>query len=284
MATEKKDIVIGVAGGYGWDLIRVWALSLLESGFKGPCVVILYDDNEHNDVVARMLQSIGFHVVGMPRRGNLVSDRFADVSEVLGMIVRFLRYAIVTDIRDIYFQSDPMVWLENRLTKPFLAVSEALRYRDETWNRNNLCSGFPAHAARILPKPVCNIGVLAGEAPTIADLCLAISVIARSSSVAVADQSAYNLMLDMEPYRSAVQIVNSEDGFVCQAQRSADPRPGQASRALLLEPGPILDADGVKTASGKLYPIVHQYDRVPEWNKALLRILASKKASASNRD
>lgn len=163
--------------------------------------------------------------------------------------------------------------------RPFLAVSESVRYADEEWNRDNLRNSFPAYFDRLRSKAVCNVGVLAGQAGMVADLCLAVSRIAESAGVPVADQSGYNLLLDMEPYRSAVQFVASEDGFACQAGTIADPLKIEKLRPFLLEPEPKLDAGGVQTAAGKLYPIVHQYDRVPEWNQALRRRLESEPVS-----
>ncbi|MFQ6396935.1 hypothetical protein ACLMAJ_26180 [Nocardia sp. KC 131] len=275
---DKKDIVIGVADGHGWQQISSWALSLLESGFAGPCVFIVYDDDPDRAIVICMLQSVGFHVIGMSRRADLANDRFADISTVLGMLGRFLRYAIVADVGDVFFQSDPTMWLESNLTKPFLAVSEGIRYGDGIRAQSNLRNEFPVHADRMLSNMVCNVGILAGEATAIADLCLAISMVARSSAVSHADQSAYNVLLAMEPYRSTVQIVGQEDGFACRAGTLAEPRHDKGSRTRSMEPRPTIDADGVKTASGELFPIVHH---ASNRNMTLLRILATSRTTAS---
>ncbi|WP_067903791.1 glycosyltransferase family 2 protein [Nocardia vaccinii] len=267
--SEKIDIVIGVVRDYGWDDVAVWARSLVNSGFTGVGVVIVYGGGEATEIVVRNLRNLDMQVVRMPARGSVYEVRFEDISYVLCELLPELRFAIVTDIRDVYFQSDPSLWLESHLTKPILAVSEAIRYADEEWNRDNLNAALPAQAARLMSKTVCNAGVLAGEVTAVADLCLAISLVARSTPVYQGDQAAYNLLLDMEPYRSTVQVAVSEDGFACQAAAL-----GSAwLRPISLEPPPTLDAEGVRTAGGKLYSIVHQYDRIPEWN-ALLRAKA----------
>ncbi len=277
-----RDIVIGAVDGERWPQLAVWAHSLIECGFQGARVVVLYEGHEENDDVAHRLRSLGFHVVAFPRHSGAFVDRFQGISEMLGMAARFLRYAIVTDIRDTYFQSDPVPWLQADLTAPILAVSEAVRYRDEPRSRENLIRSFPTQAERILPKTVCDAGVLAGEAATIADLCAAIPLVAGSSShTEAADQSAYNLILDMEPYRSAVQIAYSEDGFACPAGTLAAPGRPADLRAALLEPEPVLDGDRVTTAAGKLYPIVRHCGRVPEWHRALVGALAERMNAAA---
>lgn len=279
--TEKKDIVLGAVGGYQWNQIEVWALSLIKSGFTGIGAVIVYDNNK---TVIDNLKALGFQVISMPLRGSVFNQRFYDFSEVMHGVVDDLRYAVVTDVRDVYFQTDPTVWIEKNLKKgkKFLAVSEGIQFKNESWNEGNVKSGFPALADRVLDKTVYNVGVLAGEAKSVSDLCLAVGTIAKSSSFNVADQSGYNILLDMEPYQGVAQICNSEDGFACQAGTFADPNKIARFRPNLLEPEPVLTDEGVTTAGGLLYPVVHQYDRVPEWNVKLRTLLNAKlKASAA---
>ncbi|WP_039796981.1 hypothetical protein [Nocardia araoensis] len=271
----KKDIVIAAAAGYEWPDVEPWARSLVASGFAGVGAVIVYDRDDRGDAIAENLEALGLYAVRMPPPDSVYNGRFQDIAQVLRMFAPSLRFAVVTDVRDVYFQSDPITWLETHLRRPFLAVSEGLRYSDEKWNRDNLQRSFPAHVQRLWSKPVCNVGVLAGEAGVMADLCLAISLVAASSGVSIADQSGYNLLLDMEPYRSAMQFVPSEDGFACQAGTFADPGKIGTLRPFLLEPEPSLVGESVHTATGMLYPIVHQYDRVPEWRQALSSRLRS---------
>ena len=57
--SKKTDLIIGAVGGYQWEQIDVWALSLLKSGFSGIGAVIVYDDNE---TVINNLSSLGFQV------------------------------------------------------------------------------------------------------------------------------------------------------------------------------------------------------------------------------
>jgi len=222
---------------------------------------------------------MGVQVIAMPLRGSVWSQRFFDMSQVIQAAVKDLRYCVLTDVRDVYFQDDPIGWMEKHLTKPFLASSEGILYRDEPWNRSNLNMSFPDFAPRLLDKCIYNVGVLAGEAQAVADLALAVSLVARSSTAEVADQSAYNLLLDMEPYRSACQFTLSEDGFACQAGTFASPAAADL-RPHLLEPEPVFDGDMIATAGGVPYALVHQYDRILHWRDGvrhrLNRLLAER--------
>ena len=271
--SSKTDLVIGAVGGYGWEQIEVWALSLVKSGFDGIGAIIVYDKNE---TVINNLKSLGFQVIEMPLRGTVYNQRFQDFYEVISGSVNDLRYVIVTDVRDVYFQTNPITWLEQNLTKPMLATSEGLLYKDEPWGRDNMTAGFPHLAARMMETTIHNVGILAGDAATIADLCLQVTMTARSTGYQVADQSGFNVLLNSVPYKAVTQFVNSEDGFTCQSGTFADPSKIAMFRPNLLEPEPKLDEEGVKTAGGKLYPIVHQYDRIPEWNAFLRKTLNEK--------
>ena len=268
--SKKTDLVIGAVGGYGWDKIDVWALSLVKSGYQGIGAVIVYDNNE---TVIKNLKSIGFQVIELPLTSTVYNQRFHDFYEVISNAGTDLRYTIVTDVRDVYFQSNPIDWLESNLHKPLLATSEGLQYKNEHWNKSNLENGFPHLAHKLMDNVVYNVGVLAGKAPAVADACMSISMAARSSGFNVADQSGFNVLLNTTQFHSTTQLVKSEDGFACQAGTFADPSKIQGFRPHLQEPEPFLDEEGVKTAGGKLYPIVHQYDRVPEWNSFLRKKL-----------
>ncbi|MEV6428335.1 glycosyltransferase family 2 protein [Nocardia sp. NPDC051463] len=271
----KKDIVIGAVTGYDWADIEPWATSLVTSGFAGLGVVIVYDGGRRGDIVAANLESLGLYPVRMPLRGSIYSQRFGDIAHVLRTFAHSLRFAVVVDVRDVCFQADPVKWLETHLERPFLAASESLRYSDESRSWDDLQQSFPAHAERLWAKTICDVGVLAGQAGFMADLCLALSLIVASAGVPAADQSGYNLLLDMEPYRSTAQIVGSENGFTCSAGSAADPGKIETVRPFHLGSEPMLTAEGIQTAAGELYPIVHRYDRVPAWDQALRSRLES---------
>jgi len=128
----QRDLVLGAVGGLQWDDVQVWALSLMTSGYRGARAMIVYDDDP---VMARNLTNVGFRVVRLPMQTTVYNQRFYDFHHLLARAGSDFRYAVVCDARDIYFQADPMEWLEANLTRPLYAVSEGIRFRDEEWNR-----------------------------------------------------------------------------------------------------------------------------------------------------
>jgi hypothetical protein len=274
----KQDLVLGAVGGLPWDQIEVWAQSLANSGFAGMGAVIVYDDNAE---VIENLRAIGFQVLRVELTGGIMIQRFEDFHNVIRTALDDLRYVVIADVRDVYFQSDPIAWLEANLKRPFLAVTEAILHKDERWNRANAEASFPGLAHRLMDRSVYCAGVMAGEAAVVADLMLAIGLVSKATPIKTADQAAYNLLLDMEPYKSACQFTRSEDGFACQVDVLANPAKYDELGPHILEPRPVFGPDGMRTAGGKLYSIVHQYDRVPEYHAAYRAMLGRKLTGAA---
>jgi hypothetical protein len=275
-----SDLILAAAGGYSWNNIDVWAISLRASGYEGDVGVVLYDNpnnpRQETKINIENLSILGIQVFLKPLSESIYNQRFDDFYQIIRSVQDDLRYVIVTDIRDVLFQTNPVTWLEENLSKKLYAVSEGILYQNEPWGRDNVIQGFPTHAPRLLENCIYNVGVLAGEARMVADICLATSMMAKASGFPIADQSGYNFLLDMEAYKDAVQYGKSEDGFTCMAGTFSDPTKIDAFRPNLLEPEPYLDVEGVKTNSGKLFSIVHQYDRVPAWNLQLRQDLNNK--------
>ena len=146
----KQDLVLGAVGGYNWEQVQIWALSLRTSGYTGVAAVIVYDNNQE---IINNLQTIGIQAIVLPLRGTVFNQRFFDFHEVIRDSVDNLRYVVVTDVRDVYFQSDPTVWLKDNLKKSFIASSEGLKFKDESWNFNNLQNGFPVTLLVSRPIP-----------------------------------------------------------------------------------------------------------------------------------
>jgi hypothetical protein len=85
------------------------------------------------------------------------------------------------------------------------------------------------------------------------------------------DQAALNILLSMDVYKNITNFAMSEDGWACQAGTTVDDRLLQHHRDKLVEPCPYLDGDIVKTNKGIPFVLVHQYDRIPEWNKIITK-------------
>jgi hypothetical protein len=269
----ERDAVIGAILGYGWDEVRIWANSLSETGFSGERVLIALDADP--DFVARLGEE-GFTVVqpGPAERLRMNGGFAPFLVERFQLIANFLaatdyRYVILTDVRDVVFQDNPSAWLEANLGDGgLLASSEGVRIGDEWWASHMLANAFGTDALDAVRDRVSrNAGIIAGTREHCQRLALEIVRLCTQEHETGADQAAYNLILNAEPWEQDVKTVRHDVPWACQAGTVADPRQLPQLRDALLEAEPVFDGAFVRTPKGEPYAIVHQYDRVPRWRE-----------------
>ena len=273
-----EDLIIGCSTNYDWSKIKYWINSVNQSGFKGKKVMILM--NCDIETATKVLKA-GFEVIsfGTDAVGNLTHQ-----SPFMVHVERFLhiynylkdnkfRYVITTDVKDVIFQKDPFIQLDEMLTetgKDLVFASESILYKNEPWGDNNLMETFGPYIHDIFKEnEIYNVGVLAGRGYAMRDLALNIFLACVGKPIKICDQSTFNVMISMNPYLKTSLYKKSEDGWACQLGTTVDPSKIDQFKPLLLEQSPIMQDDKVVTSAGKEFSIVHQYDRVPEWRKII---------------
>jgi hypothetical protein len=229
---------------------------------------------------AQKITDAGFSIIAFNQdaEGNLTYqsqlmvhvERFVHISRLLKD--NEYRFVITTDVKDVIFQKNPSVWLENNLTdkEDLVFASESIKYKDEPWGRENLtqCYGQGIYED-FKNNTIFNVGVLAGRGYAMRDLVLQLFLNCLNRPIPIVDQAVFNVMISRHPYLTTSQYMKSEDGWACQLGTTADPSKIDSFRPFLLEPSPKLEGDKVVTSEGIDYTIVHQYDRVPEWRKVI---------------
>ena len=279
------DIVIGSITGYSFDKIEPWVNSLDRSGFTGDKAMLCY--NVHKSV-AKELSNRGYKIFAFgetpeslvydKKDFNIVVERFFHLWYIFRNFKSQYRYLITTDVRDVIFQNNPSVWLENNVkTEKILASSESIRYADEEWGNHNLYASYGAeiHSTH-KDNVIVNAGVMAGDFDTMVDLFLNIHLLCNAApghsipGGGGPDQAAYNMLLNMETYKSSTNVAASEDGWAAQLGTTG-PQIFDKYGSKLVEPAPILKDNLVCTSTGNPFTIVHQYDRVPQWKEIIER-------------
>ena len=273
-----KDLIIGGATNYDWSILKYWVNSINQSGFQGDKVLILM--NCDKDTVKKV-KDAGFIVVGFQQdsEGNLVypnTGRAPHVERFLH-IYNYLyqneyRFVVTTDVKDVVFQKDPMEYIEKALTddKNLMFASESMYYKDEPWGNQNLLETYGNFIhERFKNNEIYNVGVLAGRGHAMRDLILNIFVATQGRPIPICDQSTFNFMISMSPYRETSVYLRSEDAWASQLGTTGDPSKIHHFGPLLVEPKPKMENDIVTTSAGIPFTIVHQYDRVPNWRKIL---------------
>jgi hypothetical protein len=263
---SMKNLIIGAFSGYKYNQLKPWVESIIE--VMDPNVEKVMIVGNTNEETKNILKEKGFTIFEMAPTPNLPPHipRWIHVYDYLKQHGDKYNNVIMTDLKDVYFQTDPFVWLEENLgDKKIVTGSECLLYRDESWGNQNLIDTFGTYLhEQFKDCEIYNVGILGGKPEYLRDLFLHNYLLALRIPSAL-DQGTFNLLMHTHPYKDIVLFAKQKDGWACQAGTVADPSKMETFRPNLLEPEPIYKDNIVYTSTGKPFAIVHQYDRVPEW-------------------
>jgi hypothetical protein len=276
-------MVIGSITGYDFDKIRPWVNSLDQSGFTGTKAMLCY--NVSKETVEELTKR-GYAIFAFTVNEKTGDYEYAKVFSIV--VERFLhlwyflkeykgthRYIITTDVKDVIFQYNPSVWLEQNMgDKKINVASESIRYKDEDWGANNLyCSFGHMLYGELHNNTISNAGTISGDFDTMVDMFLNIYLLCNGTSHQIEggggpDQAALNVLLNMKTYRDITNFAASEDGWAAQLGTTGPQIAGKYGDRLV-ENSPIIVDNMVCTSKGSPFALVHQYDRVPELKKII---------------
>lgn len=267
----KKNLIIGGVQNYGINQLKPWVLSINEhmpDAHKVMCVSNISKETRE------WLVENGFELVELPQAQIPVHVlRFLSIYDYLRQNWEKFDYVITTDVKDVYFQSDAFKFLDYhnigvRDLKQLVAGSECLKYKDESWGNQNLLQTYGPYIHDIFKdNEIYNVGVLGGSAEYMKDLVFNIFTNAVNRPIPIVDQAVFNVLINTQPYKDIVMKAPQHMGWACQAGTVADPTKMAGFRPNLLEPEPEFRDGIVYTSKGSPFCIVHQYDRVPEWEE-----------------
>ena len=265
----KHNLIIGGFSGYDTNIIKPWVKSVCKIWeWNTDKVMIVGDTNEDT---LRFLDLHGFNVIRMEGNNGLAIHvaRFLYIYEYLKHNHHLYDYVVTTDVRDVVFQTNPFEWIKNNIgDKKIVTGSEALRYKDEPWGNQNLLETYGPYVYETFKdNEIYNVGVLGGTSEYIKDLVFSILINSVNRPIPIVDQAVFNVMIHTEPYKDSTLFTSHSDGWACQAGTTADPNKIDYFRSNLLDGEPVFKNGEVFTQGGKKFSIVHQYDRVPQWNQ-----------------
>jgi hypothetical protein len=279
-----QDMIISAISDYKYDDIKYWVNSIERSGFKGRKAIVV-----HNilDETVYKLRDRGFEIFLTSNTRNTedngfhFADNFGNRVTVTRHFFNWfflknqenIRYVISTDI-DVLFQTNPSEWLEQNLGDHKLNYGcEALRYKDEPWGNDNLMRCFGPHVyEEMKDNSIYNAGSMAGDWKTFVDFSLNVYKTIESIQNDVPDQAGVNFLLNLEPYKSITKFNDHDVNWACQLGTTANPHKINHFRPNLLSPEPVFDGHHIYTSKGEKYCLVHQYNKVPDWQAKLEKI------------
>ena len=269
----KKDLIIGAFKNYNFEQLKPWIHSINECGFKGDKVLIAIDASP--ETITKITQAGFTAVPAQSISGSMFHmERFIHIYDFLKNRTDEYRFVVTTDVRDVVFQSDPMDHLEWHIGQGYtnnqlIAVSECIKIKDEPWNRDNIIKSFGNYFyENVKDYEVLNVGTLAGSSYHVCDLCAALYQLSLNRADWVADQAAYNILMDWAPYKEHTAITGLDDGFCCNLHVTHKPGDKERFAPYITETPPVFENGRVYcVVSGEPYAIVHQYDRDPAMKK-----------------
>lgn len=290
----NKDLIIGGASNYTWDNLKYWINSIKKSGFNGD--VVLVATNLSKETIDKLTsEGIILELYGKVQDDGSVKnevkgaphvERFFYIWNYLKKNVSKYEFVISTDTRDVVFQENPSIWLDENMLlgyKDLVASSEGMLYQDEPWNNQNLLEAFgPYFHNHYKSMMIHNVGVLAGTTEYMRDLFFMIFQMSVNRPIPIVDQVVYNILLQQAPYNETTKFVCNQDAWAAQlgatieAVKSGkgdlgisianDPSKMILYQTMYRDKQPSITEDGiVVNHNGNKFVIVHQYDRTLAW-------------------
>lgn len=264
----EKNLIIGAFTNYNYNQLKPWVESIDECGFVGDKVMVV--GNASTETI-KELSDRNFKLIQM---GNMNVPihvaRFLYIYEYLREHWEKYDYVVTTDVKDVYFQTNPIDWLKTHLTYPYkiVAGSEGLKYKDEPWGDENLHQAYGDYVYGYFKEnEIYNVGTLGGESEYIKDLVFNIFTNGINRPIPIVDQAVFNVLIQTQPYKNITYFAKQLNGWACQAGTTVDPSKIDYFRPNLTEAEPYFKDGIVYTSLDVPFSIVHQYDRVPEWKK-----------------
>ena len=286
---KTKTLIIGAANNYDWDKLKYWVNSINASGYTGDVTLVA------TNISGETIQKLTENGVSVSAYGNKTDDGgFRNNSPNSPHVERFFwiwntlkgldyEQVIVTDTRDVIFQSDPEqlveYYLDHRL---FLASSEGLQYKNEPWGLGNIRDTFGPFFTKDLEEAlIMNVGVLAGRKSYVQDMLLMIFQMSLGRPIPITDQAVYNFLINTKPWDDWVFRLGNDVAWAVQLGTTKEAvkagagdlgKAGNYDKYLenYVDVQPFIKDGRVYVSEGGLpFAIVHQWDRIPELKAAV---------------
>jgi hypothetical protein len=285
------DLIIGGASNYNWNQLRYWVNSIKKTGFKGD--IVLVATNMSGDTVKKLVEEdVKVYAYGNRTEDGGIAktennipphvERFVFIWDFLRKNKDTYRFVTVTDTRDVIFQKDPTLYLEEHLmygAASMVCASEGLAYKDEPWGSKNLLDTFgPLVYDELKDNEIYNVGTIAGFADQVRDLLIQIFFQSVNRPIPIVDQAVFNFIISMAVYELEIIRTSNESGWAIQLGTTLEAikaGAGDIGQIVKQDPSkldeyikvykdtqPIIKDDLV-TNDYTPFTIVHQWDRVP---------------------
>lgn len=258
----KNNLLIGaISGNYQISDISTWVetsnfenvnRTLLIYNLEDNPSLIEYLNNNNIECIVPNFDYWGQHInrfetntgkVTLENSYNLIHNiRFYHIWSYL--LDNNFDNVLITDVKDVYFNSNPFDYHEFK-NNVIITTSEKIKYNEEAWNNEHLFYILGQIGYNELKDHyVYNVGAFGGKSNLIKDICKDIYLLSVGK-LKVADQISFNYLIQTS-YND--KVIHTTD---------------LAAHLHVVNAGLVsFDFNTIKT-----YPIVHQYDRIPNFKR-----------------
>jgi hypothetical protein len=259
---EKRNLIIGGFTHYGINQLKPWVLSAKEVADENTHIVLVYGHTSKETL--NWLEEQGVLLWPMDTLPNVPPHvmRFHSLHEFLRIKGMEYDYVVATDVKDVYFQSNPFEALKGH---KLVVATEGLKYKDEPWGRENLLHSYgPYVYEHFKENEIYNVGTFGGKSDYVRDMFFHIYTNGTYRPIPICDQAVFNVLINTHPFKD---IVHKTNDWAAELGTIMDPSKIEQFRPNLLVVEPFFEGGLLQDYKEHLYPIVHQYDRVPEIKK-----------------
>lgn len=268
-----KKALIGISNNISQNKnkIKVWSESFKKYS-DGDVILIAANATDEDIKVCEEELKIKYHTVNVGNPWYINNKRLHYISEYVknSDIDLFLS----TDVFDVVFQNDPFIKFDLENYDIFVG-NEGILLSEEPWNTDVINKCFPGEIVHCKNNEITCSGIIGGKRKELSYLFDRMYKMTEEcvDGHNVRDQAALILMIAKKEI-DRLKIFNIDEGWAMHCATSGPTeffvkwglRDNLSSRYKI----PKLLNDKVYTGDDKLYDIVHQFNRVPEWHKILV--------------
>jgi hypothetical protein len=179
---------------------------------------------------------------------------------------------LVTDVFDVVFQGDPFKKWD--LQYDVFVGGEGILVTDEPWNTDNISKIFPSEIEKCRPTEVICSGVIGGKRDALIKLYKRMYELCEGgdNSHNIKDQAALIVMIANNEIEN-LKILNLDDSWAvhCAVAGPTQFFDAWGFRGKIKYGIPYSDGKYIYSKNGEMFDIVHQFNRIPEWNEFLTK-------------
>jgi len=268
-----KKALVGLSNNIELNInkIKVWSKSFKKYS-DGDVILLCANSTE---LELKMCEDLG--IIPIP---VIVDDTYTIINKRLKITQDFLitsdiELFIVADVFDVVFQSDPFQKMD--LKYDIFVGSEGIKVSQEPWNRDVINKVFPEYNEKCLNSDIICAGVIGGKKDSLIKLYNRLHYMCENSLNGhnIKDQAALIIMISNEEIDN-LKIFEVIDGWVLHCAVGGPTQFFESwgfKGCLTQKYGGISNIKNGKifTHTDLKYDIVHQFNRIPEWNEELIK-------------